>query len=222
MIPKKSMKQTTEKDFFAKEGFLQILIAVILTLLCTLIHPSLGVVAFLWLTFCLVFFRNPKRAHDKRIDGILSPADGKILAIKDVVEPFFLKEKRQCVTIFMSPLNVHMNRIPMTGTIQKIHYHKGKFSAAFHEKSSEHNESNAIHLKTDDGEDIVFIQIAGWMARRIVCYAKPDERWERGQIYGMIKFGSRMDIFLPQGYELTVAKGQLVKAGETWLTKKKI
>lgn len=215
------MTPTTENDFFAKEGRVQLVIAAMITIILTLFHPGLGLFGFVWFTFCLNFFRNPKRRHDKNVDGILSPADGKIIAIKEVIEPDFLKDKRCCISIFMSPFNVHVNRIPIAGTIQKIHYHKGKFSAAFREKSSEHNESNVIHLKTDDGKDLVFTQIAGFLARRIVCYAKQNERWERGHIYGMIKFGSRMDIFLPQGYELAVKKGQLVKAGETWLAMKK-
>lgn len=210
---------TTEKDFFAKEGWITIGIAVVITAVAAYLHPTLGFLGFIWFTFCLNFFRNPKRTHDPDKNGILSPADGKVLEIKTAEDPI-LKTKRQRITIFMSPLNVHVNRAPVTGIVKNIAYHKGKFLAAFNENASAENESNAIHLQGENGTDVTFVQIAGWMARRIINYAKIGDKLERGRIYGMIKFGSRLDVYFPENLEISVKLGQMVKAGETWLALK--
>lgn len=121
------------------------------------------------------------------------------------------------MSIFMSPLNVHVNKIPVSGVVQEVKYNKGKYFPAFAEKASLDNEQNAIVVESEQGEKILFIQIAGWLARRIACYAKPGQHWNRGDLFGLIRFGSRVDVYLPLGHQILVQKGQKVKSGETIL-----
>jgi phosphatidylserine decarboxylase len=168
--------------------------------------------------FLLNFFRDPRRTAPAEAGVFLSPADGKVIVAEvDVEEPRFLHGRAAKISIFMSPLNVHVNRAPASGEVTAVHYNPGRFLAAFSDKASLDNEQNAIVMRTDDGREIVFIQIAGMVARRIVCSVKPGDRVARGERVGMIKLGSRVDIFVPGRVTLRVRPGDRVTAGETVL-----
>ena len=168
--------------------------------------------------FLLNFFRDPRRTAPSGTGVVISPADGRVLfAEPEVDEPRFLKGRAAKISIFMSPLDVHVNRAPIAGLVTGVHYHPGKYFAAFSEKASLDNEQNAIAMRGDDGRDLVFIQIAGFLARRIVCRVKPGDRVGRGERVGMIKLGSRVDIFVRGGLTLQVRPGDRVRAGETVL-----
>jgi phosphatidylserine decarboxylase len=168
--------------------------------------------------FLLNFFRDPRRTAPEGTGLVISPADGRVIAVEpDVQEPRFLAGRAAKISIFMSPLDVHVNRSPLEGLVTGVHYHPGKYFAAFSDKASLDNEQNAIVMEARDGRSLVFIQIAGFVARRIVCRVKPGDRLGRGQRVGMIKLGSRVDIFVPGGLTLRVGPGDRVRAGETVL-----
>jgi phosphatidylserine decarboxylase len=180
-------------------------------------HPMAGALGLASTIFCVAFFRNPKRVAPTGPGLLIVPADGRVIFVGRAMEPDFLKRDMQKVTIFMSPFNVHVNRSPAAGLVKDKKYHAGKFLAAFDPKASELNERCALHLKTDDDDDVVFVQIAGWFARRIVCYPYLGEYLGRGKIFGLIKFGSRMDVYFPESFCPAVSLNQKVKAGETVL-----
>lgn len=209
---------TNDSDKIAREGYVILLISAALAFVGMAVNLYLGLFLVTWLVFCLYFFRNPYRVTPST--GLISPADGKIIFIGSDTEKDFLNRDMQRITIFMSPFNVHVNRSPETGVIKNTKHHIGKFLAAFDERASTENERVANHMLTDSGDDIVFVQIAGWFARRIVSYAKPGAKYGRGQIFGVIKFGSRMDVFLPNSYQIQVQMNQKVTAGETILAKR--
>jgi len=165
--------------------------------------------------FIAFFFRNPKRKIPPLENIILSPADGKIVHLGEVEEDRFLKKKVLKVSIFMSILDVHLNRAPVSGKVLQRSYHPGRFLVASAEKSSLLNEQNAVILETEDRLKILLIQIAGFVARRIVCYAKADDTLNKGEIFGMVRFGSRVDLYLPTEVNVTVRMGQHVKGGES-------
>jgi len=168
--------------------------------------------------FLVYFFRDPSRTPPGGADELVSPADGKVLiAEPSVEEKRFLGEAATKVSIFMSPLDVHVNRAPVEGEVLEVHYNPGKYFAAFTEKASLDNEQNAIVMRTGGGRKLVFIQIAGFLARRIVCRVAPGDRCRRGDRVGMIKLGSRVDIFVPGAFNLRVKPGDRVTAGETIL-----
>lgn len=214
------VKKTQQNNIFAREGWATILFAILLCVVGWYWHIALGILSSLWLGFCLNFFRNPKRLAQALSKGILSPADGKIIVIAEAEEKEFLKQSRKKISIFMSPLDVHVNRAPVSGLVKNISCQSGKFLAAFDKNASDHNERFATHVVTEGGEDIVFVQIAGWLARRIINYLRPSDTTQQGKIFGLIKFGSRMDIYFPGDYNIKVSLGQKVKAGETWLAGK--
>jgi len=164
------------------------------------------------LVFSIQFFRNPKRLI-AIIDNskIYAPADGKVVVIEETVEHEYFKDKRLQVSIFMSPLNVHANRVPVSGQVQLSAYHKGKYLVAWHPKSSTENERTTTVIKTDDGKEILVRQIAGAVARRIRNYMSEGQQVTQGEELGFIKFGSRADIFLPVGTKVTVDLDQMVK-----------
>lgn len=164
--------------------------------------------------FTLYFFRDPQRITPKEENAIFSPADGKIIIISEIEDTSFIKEKVTKVSIFMSPLNVHVNRIPIDGKVEYVKYNEGEFSAAFLDKASEKNERSTVGLSTKSGK-IMFTQIAGAIARRIVNTLSVGQEVKAGQKYGMIKFGSRVDILLPKNAKLNVKLEQKVTAGET-------
>lgn len=159
------------------------------------------------------FFRDPDRIIPAGEGLIVSPADGKIIAVSEVKEERFLKDRAIKVSIFLNLFDVHVNRIPCSGRIRGIVYQPGKFLAANKDLASTENEQNAILLETPSGVKIVFVQVAGLVARRIVCWTKEGDEVERGARFGMIRFGSRTDLFLPLGTEIKVTPGQKVKGG---------
>ncbi len=174
----------------------------------------------LLIAFTLFFFRDPERKTPDGNDLIISPADGKVFLIREFFENEFIFDNAIQVSIFMSPLNVHVNRIPISGEIKFLKYVPGKYIVAFDEKSSENNERKIIGIETEDGLKIMVKQIAGFIARRIVCELEKGNKVKAGQRYGMIKFGSRVDVIMPKDkIELLVSEGQKVKAGETIIAK---
>lgn len=174
----------------------------------------LGVATFFLILF-LIFFRNPPRVHGtKNTDLILAPADGKIVVIERTFEAEYLKSEVLQVSVFMSPLNVHSNRSPVTGEVVYVQYHPGEYLVAWHPKSSELNERNTVVIKKKNSL-ILLRQIAGKVARKIVCYTKPGDLLSRGEEFGFIKFGSRVDVFLPTDCEILVKIGDTVKGGIT-------
>lgn len=169
-----------------------------------------SVLLYLWM---LYFFRNPSRDIMIQEGVILSPADGKIVAIQPVYEDEYFQEDCIQVSIFMSPFNVHVNRSPISGTIQYFKYHPGQYLVAFHPKSSTKNERTTVAVKRQDGMELLFRQIAGFMARRIKFYPQQDDFIKQGDEVGFIKFGSRLDVFLPLGAQVKVKLGERVRGG---------
>ena len=185
-------------DYFIQVGLFQRLL-------------QIGVLVFLVLI--LQFFRNPKRNIQLDQSKVLAPADGKIVIIKEVFEKEYFKDQRLQVSIFMSPLNVHVTRYPISGKIVFSKYHPGKYLVAWHPKSSELNERTSIVVRNNSFGKILYRQIAGAVARRIVNYAEVDKNATQGEDAGFIKFGSRLDLFLPINTELNVQLNQKVKGG---------
>ena len=211
---------------FHKEGFnLIILFFVVVTIdvlmLEVLLNDSSSLKSFLQIlslilfVFILWFFRNPKRNVTLNPDSILSPADGKIIIIEEVNETEFFNDKRKKVSIFLSPLDIHVNRYPVSGKIIFSKYHKGKYLVAWHPKSSDKNERTTVVIDNKKFGKVMYRQIAGAIARRIVNYAKPNKIIQQGEDSGFIKFGSRVDLFLPSDSKIKVKIGQKVKGGIT-------
>lgn len=208
------MKQTRWP--IAKEGLPFLIPSALLTLV-------LGVIGWKWLTFfgilctlfIVFFFRNPKRIIPTLPNVVISPADGRIIHIGECEEERFLKERTLKISIFMSIFDVHLNRMPVSGSVLQRSYHPGKFLVAHVEKSSLLNEQNALVLETEDRLKILLVQIAGLVARRIVCYPKVGDVLKRGEIFGLIRFGSRVDLYLPTEVKPLVRVGQHVKGGES-------
>lgn len=173
-----------------------------------------GIVSFGFFVFIISFFRNPKRTFTFTNKGLIAPADGKIVVIEEIEETEYLKCKCRQISIFMSPLNVHINRYPCEGTVLESIHHDGKKLPAFDPKSSTENERTTIVMHTSFGT-ILFRQIAGAVARRIVNYAKKDDVAKQNQEFGFIKFGSRVDIFIPLNMEVNVEMNQVVWGGQT-------
>ena len=176
---------------------------------------GIQIVALVFLILVLQFFRNPKRKALESETQIIAPADGKIVIIQEVEEPEYFHDKRLQVSIFMSPLNVHVTRYPATGEIKLSKYHPGKYLVAWHPKSSELNERTTIVIDHPNYGSILYRQIAGAVARRIVNYAKAGDKAIQGHDAGFIKFGSRIDLFLPIGTPLRVGLNEHVKGGIT-------
>jgi phosphatidylserine decarboxylase len=166
--------------------------------------------------FTLNFFRDPERTVPNKSNIVVSPADGRILFVKDVLDEKFINGKAKLVSIFMSPLNVHVNRIPITGKVEYVKYIQGEYLAAFEDKASERNERNEIGITSPAGK-VFFTQIAGFVARRIVSDLKVGDSVNIGNRFGMIKFGSRVDIIVPEQWQVKVKKDDNVTAGETIL-----
>ena len=167
----------------------------------------------------LQFFRNPKRNTQIDDTHIVSPVDGKIVVIEEVQESEYFKDKRLQVSVFMSPINVHVTRYPIGGKVLFSKYHPGKYLVAWHPKSSEKNERTTVVVENSKFGKILYRQIAGFLARRIVNYAKKDQNVVQGNDAGFIKFGSRVDLFLPLGTKLDIKLNQKVRGGETVIAK---
>ncbi len=174
------------------------------------------IIPLLLLIFSMNFFRDPDRTPPARDDVVVSPADGKVLFVKDVIENKFINGKAKQISIFMSPLNVHVNRIPVNGKVDYLEYFKGKYIAAFEDKASEVNERAEFGITGKYGK-VFFTQVAGFIARRIVYEISVGDSVKIGERFGMIKFGSRVDVIVPQNCIEKVKKDDEVKAGETIL-----
>ena len=201
------------------EGLKIIGVAFGIILILALLSRTLFLLGLPALAFVYYFFRNPKRVSPEGDNLILAPADGIVSNITEYVPPRSLglsEEPLTRVSIFMSVFNVHVNRAPITGTVTKLHYRPGKFISVA-EKDSEDNERQEILMTTPKGTQVAFTQIAGLVARRIYCPLHVGEQLKAGQIFGMIRFGSRLDVFLPKGVEPLVKLGQTMVAGETIL-----
>jgi len=192
------------------------------TAFVTLIFALLGMV-YLTLTGLLVsfflcgFFRDPDRVIPNNSGAIVSPADGKVILVKNINDSVFYEGACNKISIFMSLFNVHVNRNPVDGTVKKVRYYPGKFFAANQDKASLQNEHNAVFLQTADGKSICVVQVAGLIARRIICKVQPGDDVLRGQRYGLICFGSRLDVYLPADAEIKVTVGDRIKAGSSLL-----
>jgi phosphatidylserine decarboxylase len=180
------------------------------------IKAAFIIIPLLLLLFSMNFFRDPDRTPPLRGDVIVSPADGKVLFVKDVIEGKFIKGKAKQISIFMSPLNVHVNRIPVTGKVDYLEYFKGKYIAAFEDKASEVNERAEFGITGKYGK-VFFTQVAGFIARRIIYEISVGDSVKIGDRFGMIKFGSRVDVIVPATCTAMVKKDDEVKAGETIL-----
>jgi phosphatidylserine decarboxylase len=166
--------------------------------------------------FILQFFRDPPREIPQGEGLVLCPADGRVLVVGKARDPYLNRDALK-ISVFMNVFNVHSNRSPVDATVQTVTYSAGQFVNASFDKASEHNERNALHLKLDSGEEISCVQIAGLIARRILCYVKAGDRVSRGQRYGFIRFGSRVDVYLPPDSRPRVAIGDKVSASSTVL-----
>lgn len=210
---------------FHKEGSKIIMIALAVSVAVILLAEQfihsywllkfIQVFILLFLILILQFFRNPKRSTDIADHTIIAPVDGKIVVIEEVFEPEYFKEKRLQVSIFMSPVNVHVTRYALNGLVKFSKYHPGKYLVAWHPKASEENERTTIVIENDIFGEVLYRQIAGALARRIVNYAKEGMKVIQGTDAGFIKFGSRVDLFLPIGTELNVKLHDKAIGGKT-------
>lgn len=212
----------------AREGFLLIagigLAALVLVALGLWLGGVLGwllvIVALLAIGFTVWFFRDPHRTPPAGATAlVLSPADGKVIEIVDEDDPIYLKAPARRISIFLSPLNVHVNRVPITGTVEFVNYFAGEYLVAWHPKASERNERSEVGMRHPSGVPVLFKQIAGAVARRIVCYAEEGATYEAGDRYGIVKFGSRMDVIMPPEVLVDVSIGDRVVGGETVLAR---
>jgi phosphatidylserine decarboxylase len=181
-----------------------------------------GPLAFFGAALCalgvLLFFRDPERAAPSDLTAVVSPADGRVVFADAGATPHrFAPDNNVKVAIFMSPLDVHVNRSPVDGEVEKVEHRPGRFGAAYRSDADQINESNSMLLRTKGGARVVVVQIAGWLARRIICRVRPPAHLGRGERFGLIMFGSRVDVYLPAGSRLAVKPGEMVKAGQTTL-----
>ena len=181
------------------------------------IQKSVQILSMVILVLVLQFFRNPKRVTSINEKHIISPVDGKVVIVEEVYEKEYFKDKRVQVSIFMSPLNVHVTRYAISGSVVFSKYHPGKYLVAWHPKSSELNERTTVVVENKSVGQILYRQIAGAVARRIVNYAKVGDQAVQGADAGFIKFGSRVDLFLPIGMKINVQKDQIVKGGVDYI-----
>jgi phosphatidylserine decarboxylase len=202
----------------ALEGIPFIGFAAFLTLLAAILQYQYAVGVGIFLTgFCLYFFRDPERVAPIADNVFVSPADGKVIIIEKIFDDRFVQDHVYKVSIFMNVFNVHVNRIPFAGTVENIIYSPGKFYSADSDKGALENEACTLTVETKNGYKYGITQVAGLIARRIVCWAEKDDSFRTGERFGLIRFGSRVDLYLPLKTNLEVAVGQKVKAGETVL-----
>jgi phosphatidylserine decarboxylase len=203
---------------FAKEGIPFIAVPAGITLLTGWLGwPIVAGVGAIATLFSAWFFRNPDRVVPQGQKLVIAPGDGKVIAVEEEFEPRYLKERSVRVTIFLNVFDVHINRMPCDGVIEDVQYQPGLFLVASKPEATLRNEQNAVMIMTHEGMKVLCVQVAGLIARRIVCWVSPRDRAIRGERYGLIRFGSRMDTFLPMGAKLRVAVGERVKGGETIL-----
>lgn len=202
----------------AVEGYPFITFSAFTTLVFSILgYEAISVFGVFITAFITVFFRDPERISPNEDDVVVSPADGKIIAIERLFDDRFTKEHVCRVSIFMNIFNVHVNRMPFPGTINAIYYHPGSFLAANTDRAVLENEYCALIVSTGSQRRFTVVQIAGLIARRVVCWAAKGDQFAKGQRFGLIRFGSRVDLYLPLQVQLEVSLGQKVKAGETVL-----
>jgi phosphatidylserine decarboxylase len=202
--------------FIAGEGFPFIIPPAVATLLAFLAgFKGISLVLLGVTLFVVWFFRNPQRNTPNEEGLVISPADGRVIRIEETTSDEKPGQTFQKISIFMNVFNVHVNRIPCSGEVRFVRYREGKFLSANLDKASKLNERNAILLQTSDGREIMTVQIAGLIARRIVCWVKEGMQVKRGERFGLIRFGSRVEVFLPPGSTILVKVGEKVRAGET-------
>ena len=215
-MEKYSWSEPTVQTAFpvAKAGYPLIVAAAFVTLIFALLEMTLAALLGMVIAFSFCgFFRDPDRVIPDQAGGIVAPADGKVIVVDTVESSAFFNGRCKKISIFMTVFNVHVNRIPFDGVVEKISYHPGKFFAANLDKASVQNEHNAVFLKTPENKAMCVVQVAGLIARRIICYIQPGMELTKGQRYGLICFGSRLDVYLPDDVDITVAVGDKVKAG---------
>ena len=200
----------------AREGWPFLAISIILATAVTVWCAAWSIPLWIITLFVLQFFRDPPRDIPQDAGAVLSPADGRIVAVERVNDPYVQRDAIK-VSVFMNVFNVHSNRSPVDGTVQQVRYYPGKFVNADLDKASTENERNAVWLKTASGSDITSVQVAGLIARRILCYVKAGDKLTRGQRYGFIRFGSRVDVYLPLNANVKVSIGDKVSATTTIL-----
>jgi phosphatidylserine decarboxylase len=215
---------------FHKEGFTIIIVSFVLIAVTAMLTEqfiglkwlriTLQIALLVLLVLILQFFRNPDRPLLALEDAVVSPVDGRVVIVKEVEEPEYFKGRRLQVSIFMSPLNVHVTRYPVSGEVVFSKYHPGKYLVAWHPKSSTLNERTTIVIDNPTYGEVLYRQIAGAVARRIVNYAEEGQTVTQGTDAGFIKFGSRVDVFLPLETSVLVKEGQVVKGGVTLITSK--
>ena len=202
----------------AKEGIPYISLAAFFTLVFAIVHWISITLVFLLITFLVVnFFRDPERIVPDEPGLVVSPADGKVIRVEEAEETFFLKRRAIKISIFMTIFNVHVNRMPYSGKVKTVKHWPGRFVSANKNRASVENERNAVLLDIDGERQLLVVQVAGLIARRIVCWAKPGDFVARGERYGMIRFGSRLDVFVPLNSNIKVKRGDKVRAGESVL-----
>jgi phosphatidylserine decarboxylase len=200
----------------AREGYRFVGAAAVSAVLAGLLSWQGLMVAAVGLTvFLAAFFRDPERQVPGSAGLVVAPADGRVIQVEGGARVPELLGPASRLSIFMSPFNVHVNRAPVTGTVRSVHYQRGRFHAAFSPKASPDNERNTILLVDERNEQFLIVQVAGAMARRIVCYVAPDERVERGARCGMIMFGSRVELYVPESVSVMVRPGDRLRAGES-------
>jgi phosphatidylserine decarboxylase len=199
----------------APEGWPFIGVSALITIVLYFLgRPWIVLLPLTVLLFMLFFFRDPERLIPDERDIFVAPADGKVIIIRDTTEKEYIKGKVKQISIFMSPFNVHVNRAPCDGRVEVVKHTPGGFSAAYSERAAITNENIAMLLSTDYGK-ILVRQVAGFLARRAVCRVRPGDMLKRGERFGIIKFSSRVDLYLPADVKLEVETGQMVRAGET-------
>ncbi|MBN1571663.1 MAG: phosphatidylserine decarboxylase family protein [Deltaproteobacteria bacterium] len=212
-----------QNTLFVVEGFPFIFAALVLTIVVAVLlyfyapkaMPYVTIPLIILTLFVTAFFRNPNRTIPQDPRAVVSPADGKVIEIAKVQEKSFLNTEAIKISVFMSVFNVHVNRVPMAGKVVKARYFPGKFFVASLDKASSENERNGLVIENEKSEKILVVQIAGIVARRIVCYAKEGDTLQKGIRFGLIRFGSRLDLYLPVDSEIKVTPGEKVKGGET-------
>lgn len=202
-----------------KEGFKFIIIFAVVTIILALMSDTLGLIGFVLTLWCIFFFRDPQRITPQDSSAIISPADGIVTFIENgVTAPQDLgygDKKFNKISVFLNVFNVHVNRVPVSGVVTKVSYKAGKFLSANVAEASSENERNSVVVKTAKGDEIIFVQVAGLVARRIVSEIKEGQEVKAGEKYGIIRFGSRADIYLPENVEIKTLVGQTMIGGET-------
>jgi phosphatidylserine decarboxylase len=202
--------------FIAREGWPFLAIAVVAAALVAAYNVVWSIPFWIVALFVLQFFRDPAREVPGDAMTVVSPADGRIVAVEKAHDPYLDREAIK-VSVFMNVFNVHSNRAPVDGEVKQIWYHAGSFVNAALDKASTENERNALWIRADAGADVTCVQVAGLIARRILCYARSGDKMRRGQRYGFIRFGSRVDVYLPGSARIRAALGDKVYAASTIL-----